>query len=120
RQVDAHPDSLAAHFELAQVQEQVGDLAGATKSYGWFVDDARLLDKWQGNTGESVFDDAESVVIIARAIDRWANLTSAYKDNDALHNVLLNMIVKAYDVIDRGYEPAHVAAAAYYLSHDDP
>src|SRR5439155_5186928 len=24
-----------------------------------------------------------------------------------------------YDVIDRGYEPAHVAAAAYYLSHDD-
>ncbi len=30
------------------------------------------------------------------------------------------MFVKAYDVIDRGYEPAHVAAAAYYLSHDDP
>src|SRR5205823_4569242 len=36
-----------------------------------------------------------------------------------LHNLLLNMFVKVYDVIDRGYEPAHVAAAEYYLNHDD-
>ncbi len=68
-QVDAHPDSLAAHFELGKVQEQVGDLDGARKSYSWFVDDSRLLDKWQGNTGESVFDDA-GVGCHARAGDR--------------------------------------------------
>ena len=29
------------------------------------------------------------------------------------------MFLKAYDEIDRGYWPAHVAAAEYYVSHDD-
>ena len=117
--IKAHPDSLAGRYQLGKVQEQIGDLDAAKKSYAWFVEDSRLLDKWQGQTGESVFDDAPSVITIARAIDRWASLTGAYKDNAALHNVLLNMFIKAYDVIDRGNEPAHVAAAAYYLSHDD-
>ncbi|MEO6435711.1 MAG: tetratricopeptide repeat protein, partial [Tepidisphaeraceae bacterium] len=117
--LDAHPDSLIGHFQLGQVSEQVGDLETAKKAYGWFVQDAQLLDKWQGQTGEDVFESADSVTIIGHALDRWATLTGAYKDGPSLHNNLLNMFVKAYDVIDRGYPPAHVAAAEDYLSHDD-
>ena len=56
---------------------------------------------------------------IGRAIDRWATLTEAYQKQPELHNALLNMFVRAYDVIDRGYWPAHVAAAEYFLSHDN-
>src|SRR5207245_8525945 len=37
----------------------------------------------------------------------------------ALHNVILSMFLKAYDQIDRGYWPAHLAAAEFYYSHDD-
>ncbi len=116
--IKAHADSLAGHYELGRACELAGDLPGAIAAYGWFVDEQRLLDKWQGNSGESVFDDAAAVTTIARAIDRWAGLTGGYQKNPGLHNALLNMFVKAYDVIDRGYEPAHVAAAEYYLSHD--
>lgn len=117
--IKADPDSLAGHFYLGQAYEKVGDLDAARKQYAWFVEDKQLLDKWQGNTGDTIFDDAESVVLIGRAIDRWATLTGAYKDNEALHNQLLNLFVKVYDVIDRGYEPAHVAAAEFYLARDN-
>ena len=113
------PNSIKGHFLLGMICERLGDLPAATAAYGWFVDDQKFLEKWQGNTGETIFDDAESVTIIGRAIDRCASLTGAYKDNGPLHNTLLNLFVKTYDVIDRGYEPAHVAAAAYYLSHDN-
>jgi tetratricopeptide (TPR) repeat protein len=114
-----HPESLGGHFQLGQLSELVGDLDAARKAYGWFVDDKQLLQKWQGQSGESVFDDAESVTTIGRAIDRWAALTGGYRNNVALHNALLNMFIKAYDVIDRGYWPAHVASADYFLSHDN-
>jgi tetratricopeptide (TPR) repeat protein len=117
--LQANPKSLEGHYELGRIEEQAGDLDAARKNYSWFVQDRQLLDKWRGNTGEAVFENAHDVVIIGKALDRWASLTGAYKDNNALHNSILNMFVKAYDVIDRGYEPAHVAAAEYYLSHDD-
>lgn len=117
--VRAKPDALEPRLLLGQLHEKVGDMEGAKKTYAWFVDESRLLDKWQGQTGESVFDDASAVTTIARAIDRWAALTGGYQQNPALHNTLLNMFVKAYDVIDRGYQPAHVAAGEYYLSHDN-
>src|SRR5206468_6681763 len=61
----AHPDSIGGHYELGLACEQVGDLEGAKSAYGWFTDEQRLLDKWQGSTGESVFDDAQSVTTIA-------------------------------------------------------
>src|SRR5262249_45205528 len=34
------------------------------------------------------------------------------------HDDILGMFVRAYDVVDRDYYPAHVAAAEYFLSHD--
>jgi cellulose synthase operon protein C len=115
----AHPNSLAGHFQLGRVSEQVGDLEAAKNAYAWFVDDRQLLQKWQGNTGDSVFEDADSVTTIGRAIDRWATITGGYRNNVQLHSALLNMFVKAYDVIDRAYWPAHVASAEYFLTHDN-
>ncbi|HYO07374.1 MAG TPA: tetratricopeptide repeat protein [Tepidisphaeraceae bacterium] len=119
KHVAAHPDSLAGRYQLGRLHEQVGDAEAAKQTYAWFIQDAQLLEKWRGQTGEAVFDDAGSVTIIGRAIDRWANLTGAFKDDAQLHNLLLNMFVKAYDVIDRNHQPARVAAAEYYLAHDN-
>jgi tetratricopeptide (TPR) repeat protein len=113
-----HPNSLAGHYWLGQVSEQIGDLDAARKAYGWFVEDQKFLDKWIAKTGAS-FDSAEDVTIIGRAIDRWATITGAYQGNTALHNTILSMFVRAYDEIDRQYWPAHVAAGEYYLTHDD-
>src|SRR5205823_2842185 len=84
----------------------------------WFAEDQKFLDKWQGQSSP-LFDSAQNVTIIGRALDRWAALSGAYQNNESLHNVLLNMFVRAYDVIDRGYIPAHTAAAEYFMSHDD-
>jgi tetratricopeptide (TPR) repeat protein len=117
--LSANPASLIGHYQLGRVSEQVGDLDAARKAYGWFIEDQQLLEKWQGQTGEKTFDDADSVTTIGRSIDRWASLTGGYKGNASLHNAILNMFVKAYDQIDRAYWPAHVAAAEYFLSHDD-
>jgi len=38
----------------------------------------------------------------------------------SLHNLILSMFTAAYHRIDTEYYPAHVAAAEYFLSHDDP
>ena len=112
------PESIPAHFYLGWCQERSGDYASAGKSFQWFVDDPqRYLDQWQGHPQE--FTSARDVVFIGRALDRWAALTSAYQQNEGLHNVLLSMFTRAYTRIDTEYTPAHVAAAEYYLSHDD-
>src|SRR5688572_20300928 len=113
----AHPDSLAGHYYLGAISERVGDTKGALEAYGWFFDEPqRLLDKWQGQPDS--FENAADVTLIARALDRQSTLTGAYKDNPQLHDLILNMFVRAYDVIDRNYWPARVAAAEYFLSHD--
>jgi hypothetical protein len=85
----------------------------------WFVDGPRnYLQDWIGHP--ETFDDAQEVTLIGRAIDRWATLTMAYQHELRLHDVVLNMFVRAYDQIDRGYWPAHLAAAESFYSHDDP
>ncbi len=117
--VKAHPGSIAGHYYLGAISESVGDIATATAAFGWFLEEPqRFLDKWLGED-PTAFEDAADVTLIGRAIDRRAMLTGAYRTNKELHNVILNMFVRAYDVIDRGYLPAHVAAAAYYVTHDD-
>jgi Flp pilus assembly protein TadD len=113
----AHPNSIAGRFQLGRAYEQAGDLEAARRAYGWFVDEKHYLDKWEGQS-DPVFDSAESVTLVARAIDRHAALTEAYRNNVPLHGALLNMFVRAYDQIDRSYSPAHVAAAEYFMWHD--
>lgn len=117
--IEQHPNSIAGHYQLGAMLEQIGDLEGAKKAYGWFNDPPQqFFDKWIGGDGAG-FEDAGIVVLIGRALDRYATLTGAYQNNRKLHDVILSMFVRAYDVIDRGYWPAHVAAAEYFLSHDD-
>ncbi len=115
-----HPDSIPAHFWLADALDSAGDPAGALAAYAWFdAQPQRFMDRWRADVG-GLFGRAEDVVLIARAYDRWASMTSAYRDNRRLHDDILGMFVKAYDMIDREYYPAHVAAAEYFLSHDNP
>lgn len=116
----AQPESVATQWWLGQAYERIGDLDSARDAYAWFVTEPRdFLARWRKDR-EKAFDDAEQVTLIARAIDRWATLSGSYEKLPELHDELLNMFVRAYDVIDRGYWPAHVAAAEYFLSHDNP
>ncbi len=119
----AHPDSIRGHFELGRIAEQVDDVPTAKDAYGWFVAAPQdYLDRWRGQ-GEKIFDGdptaAADATLVGRALDRWAVLGGGYQTDAALNDTVLNVFVAAYDVIDRGYWPAHVAAAEYYLSHDD-
>ncbi len=116
--LQAHPDSLEGHYYMGEVCEKLGDLESAKSAYQWFnAPPRRLLDKWQG-LKEKAFDNAEQVVLLGRATDRLATLTGAYQNNRPLHDLILGLFVRAYDVIDRSYWPAHMAAAEYFLSHD--
>lgn len=120
KHLEAHPASLAGHYTLGTVSEKVGDLVAARKAFGWFVEaPQQFLETWKQNPNAPIFDSAESLTTIGRAIDRWASLTEAYRDQVGLHQQILNLYLKAYDVKDRGYWPAHVAAAEYFMSHDN-
>lgn len=113
-----HPDSFAGWYLLGEVSERAGDLATASQCYAWFVDSPQsYLEKWQSG-GDPKFDDAANVTYFGRALDRWATITGAYQNSPHLHDLILNVFVKAYDEIDRSYWPAHVAAAEYFRSHD--
>ena len=109
-----NPDSIAGHYWLGHIAESRGDLLVAREAFAWFVP---FADKWQGDRYQ--FNNAEEVTLIGRGLDRWATLNSAYQTQKRLHNVILSMFLRAYDEIDRGYWPAHLAAAEYYVSHDD-
>lgn len=114
-----YPNSIAGRFEIGMLYEKVGDYDQARTAFDWFmVEPQNFLEKWQKNK-EKGFESAEEVTFIGRAVDRWATLTGSYKDLPGLHDTVFNMFVRAYDVIDRQYWPAHVAAAEYYLSHDN-
>ena len=115
--LEKHPDSLVGYFYLGAVSERAGDLDAARDAYGWIH--KTYFDQWQGQ-GAKQFEDAEQVTLMGRAFDRYATLTGAYANNVELHNVLLKVFVQAYDVIDRDYWPAHVAAAEYFMSHANP
>ncbi|HWE96689.1 MAG TPA: tetratricopeptide repeat protein [Tepidisphaeraceae bacterium] len=113
-----HPESVAGHYELGAICEQTGDIAGAKAAFTWFVDKPQnFLERWQ-NHERGPFESAEDVTLIGRALDRWGALTEQYRDNAQLHKTILNIFVRAYDVIDREYWPAHVAAGEYFMTHD--
>jgi tetratricopeptide (TPR) repeat protein len=113
-----HPESVAGHYELGAICEQTGDIAGAKAAFTWFVDKPQnFLERWQ-NHERGPFESAEDVTLIGRALDRWGALTEQYRNNAQLNKTILNIFVRAYDVIDREYWPAHVAAGEYFMTHD--
>jgi tetratricopeptide (TPR) repeat protein len=119
REIQINPNQIAPHFYLGEYFEKLGNIPAATGAYQWFVTDPHdYLQQWVGHP--ETFDDAEEVTLIGRAVDRWATLTTAYQHELRLHDVTLNMFVRAYDQIDRGYWPAHLAAAESFFQHDDP
>jgi tetratricopeptide (TPR) repeat protein len=116
----ANPNSIPGHYYSGFVAEQLGKLNDAKNFYNWFLDDKRdYLAKLKQDRPDRALQSAENVTLIGRAIDRWATLNGAYQKNENLHQAILNIFVKAYDEIDRSYAPAHVAAAEYFLSHDN-
>jgi len=115
--LEKEPQSLAGHYYLGAISERTGDLTTARQAYEWVH--KTYYDQWQGQ-GAREFEDAEQVTLMGRAFDRHAALTGAYANNPGLNKLVLRVFVKAYDVIDRAYWPAHVAAAECFLFHNDP
>jgi len=117
--VKDHPESIGGHFYLGWYHEKSGDYDQALKDYQWFHDAPQsYVDRWHDMPKS--FNSAADVVLIGRALDRWATLSGAYTQDQSLHNLILSMFTAAYHRIDTEYYPAHVAAAEYFLSHDDP
>lgn len=114
-----HADSIPGHYWLGYVLEQTGDIPAARDLYAWFNNEPqKFLDKWTLHDRLPVFERAEDVTIIGHALDRWATLTQQYRNNANLDRTILSFFVKAFDEIDREYYPARLAAAEYFLSHD--
>ena len=102
----------ADRYWLGRSEEACGDLDAAKSAYGWFVEN-RLLQAWTSDPDGRLFESAEDVTTIAAALDRWATINADYKTDPSLHDTILGMFVRAYDVIDRDYWPAHLAAARF-------
>lgn len=117
--VRQRPDSLLARHDLAAALEATRDLDAAKAEYQWFVDAPQRFVERLNDETDAALDSAEVLTTVARAVDRWATLTGAYQNDESLHNTLLNAFVRAYDQVDRQYWPARVAAAEYWLSHDN-
>jgi tetratricopeptide (TPR) repeat protein len=114
-----HPDSIRGHYELGQLSELVDDFPAARDAYGWFVAPKQdYLAQWQSK-GEKLFQHAEDATTVGLALDRWAVLNDQYEMIPALNQTILDFFVTSYDIIDREYWPAHLAAARYYLTHND-
>jgi tetratricopeptide (TPR) repeat protein len=117
--LQAHPDSIRGHYELGRLLESLDDIPGAKEQYAWFVAPAQdYLAKWQSK-GEQTFAHAEDATTVGLALDRWATLNDQYEMLPGLNQTILDFFVKSYDIIDREYWPAHVAAGRYYLTHND-
>ena len=115
--VDATPDAVAPRHWLAVALERKGDLSGAVEVARVFAEgNASVLSKFQTD-GAVGFESAEDLTLAASSIDRWAAITMAYAKQPTLHDTILSMFVGAYDVVDREYWPAHVAAAEYLFAH---
>ncbi len=119
RYLAGHADTIEAHYELGKVCEAQGKLNGAREAYGWFVAEPHnFLKRWREKQ-EAAFPDAADLTTIGRALSRWALLNNVYEKDSNLHDTIMEMFVKSYDVIDRRYWPARVAAAEYLMLHDD-
>ncbi|MCS7033802.1 MAG: tetratricopeptide repeat protein, partial [Phycisphaerae bacterium] len=117
--IQKQPDLLIARLELALTLEDAGRLDEALAEYRWFVEAPQNFLTRLDDEADPLLDSAENLTTVARALDRWATLTGAFQKDESLHNRLLNAFVRVYDQIDRRYWPARVAAAEYWLWHDN-
>lgn len=118
RWLERSPDSLAAHLVMGQLLEKQGRFPEAIDMYGWFVTGQQsFIQKWHASAND--FENADDLTDIATAVDRWATLTGAYKEVGELNNVVLNMYLRCFDVLDRQHLTSRVGAARFALSRGD-
>jgi tetratricopeptide (TPR) repeat protein len=117
--VEANPQHLVARFELGRALEYAGEIDAAKEAFAWFVEGPTdYLSKWkQGGAGK--WEGAEELTAVARGIDRWAVLHGKYREVQSLNDTVLAMLSAAYDEVDRGYWPARLAVAEFYLAHNN-
>jgi hypothetical protein len=118
QQIAHAPGLLSARLLRGRLAEQAGDLDTAIASYRWFVDQG-YLQEWASDPDDRRFESAEDVTAIAAALDRFATLTGEYRGDPTLHDAILGMFVRAYDLIDRSYWPARLAAAHFAYERSD-
>jgi Flp pilus assembly protein TadD len=114
--VAQQPEAIGPRFHLGLYLEQTGRIPQAREQYDKLHE--QWWDRWRGQ-GTRLFEDAESLTLLGRSFDRWARLNGKYADGPQLPKLILQAFVQAYDVVDRSYWPAHLAAAEYYLSHEN-
>src|SRR5436305_1741960 len=108
---------LLAPALAQELSDEAVDLEAAKAQYEWTY--KTYWDQWQGQ-GAKHFEDAEVVTILGRAFDRHATLNNLYAGNPSEHNLVFKVFIQAYDIIDREYWPAHLAAAEFYVARENP
>lgn len=115
-----HPTAVQARAMLGRLLEDQGDPAAALEVYAWAADPKQgYLASWLGHN-EDALGTPDDILAIATCLNRHAYLTSRFAADRSLHDTILSMFVRVYDVIDRGNPEAHVLAARFFLAHDDP
>lgn len=112
-------DAIASHYQVAQAAEGRGDFQAALAAYEWFdAAPQSIMARWRQQGADLFGDSAADATLAGLAYDRLYTLRGDYRGNPDLHQAVLDMIVQAYDVIDRRYWPAHIAAGRFFLAHD--
>ena len=115
--IDDPNAAIIARCHLARLLDETGHASDAIKILTWF-DDQKFLSDWQANQLDAI-ESPDVLVAVASALDRLAVLRGDYRNNNRLHQTVLAMFVRAYDVLDRRHADAHVRAAEFFVRHDD-
>ena len=110
--------TLQDRYWLGKSHEALGDLDAAREVYKWFVENG-FLAAYTADPDARPFDNAADLTTVAAALDRHATLNAEYRADPSLHDAILGMFVRAYDVVDRSHWPAHLAAARFAYARGD-
>ncbi len=113
----AEPGNPLLHWSLARTLRSMGQLAQEKVALQWFAQQD-YVQGWRKDRLAAI-DSSDTLLAIAGALDRLAVLSGEYRTNRGLHQDVLNMLIRAYDEIDRKDADAHVAAAEFFLAHGD-